>query len=461
MLDSAFHAALRVGMRRCLPRVPIIKFVAAAAHTWQFLSSKINNTSLLSSKDSQKLLRLLTTNFRDEIDKRSGTDGRNLADHHFSSLLASPLFGETKSNPRTSQNTTKTPNSGHFSVREITAQPLECLAECIAGGYATLPVADHLLKTIRVSLVSINITADQRSAITTIQAKAGSLILNWLWSSGQAASCLFLFNRSFTFELVNCLIASKHGDSIYWTWIENLQSRASALCERGGAKNVLPVQSHLLATVTKCIALQKGLPDAARHLLEAVRIFPSLSLSKTEATRVGLLHESGRILASRLLARRCQVRQNGDFPVALYDAVILTIPQWAPAHLSPLYSARAYLFHPTEPTTRSVMAFYENRNTVLQNLQSPQDRSFFLVLGLHAVDIILSKRGTKSLAEANSILEQLKRAFPEELAIHGTAIGISDSRSPLDLEDDTQHALISRIRRLLLLQNPNKTTILH
>ena len=107
---------LRAGWRKCNLNPPGRSLKVAAAHTWQFLSSKVNNTSLLSSKESEKLLKLMKESFREDIKPKSSGDSKNLAEHHFSSLLANPIFA----NPASKLHAPKDPRKEPLKVSKKT-----------------------------------------------------------------------------------------------------------------------------------------------------------------------------------------------------------------------------------------------------------------------------------------------------------------------------------------------------
>ena len=175
----------------------------AAAHTWQFLSSKINNTSLISPEESEKLLNLMKKNFREDISVRSSQDGKNLAEHHFSSLLANPIFGNPASRMHASKDASK--EVSKVSKKQFCSSAknyelsLERPQQDVAGENPAIAMTEQCLKSQNVNFATEKQVSNQCPIIHTPASKAALSVSTWWWSSTRTDPSLLLFNRSFVF----------------------------------------------------------------------------------------------------------------------------------------------------------------------------------------------------------------------------------------------------------------------
>ena len=173
----------------------------AAAHTWQFISSKVNNTLLISSKDSEKLLELMKKNFREEICAAPHIDGKNLAEHHFSSLLANPIFSNPASRMHASKDTTtevpkvsKKPFCSNARIHEVSREGPQQALVSEESTFAMMKQCSRLrtLGTTSGGSVSENLSPTNSSA-----PKATFVAPSWRWTYGHAYPALSFFSRSF------------------------------------------------------------------------------------------------------------------------------------------------------------------------------------------------------------------------------------------------------------------------
>ncbi|TVY18450.1 hypothetical protein LARI1_G004406 [Lachnellula arida] len=180
----------------------------------------------LSARESQKLLDTLTTSFRKHLDKEHGsltstpTDAesslmstenlvpshtrrnsqsdKHAADRHLSRVLGNPLFM----------------NLG--SVRSVTRNdPMLVFEAAVAKGMMDIGSAAKCLMAKKLQII--------QSRVLNVQdgmgdSKAGTVVLKWLISSGQAKNLDFLRNEDFAVILMQYMVAEGMQDEC-WAWI--------------------------------------------------------------------------------------------------------------------------------------------------------------------------------------------------------------------------------------------------
>ncbi|KAK4213289.1 hypothetical protein QBC37DRAFT_423274 [Rhypophila decipiens] len=207
----------------------------------------------LTKRDSQKLLKTLTTSFRAHLDREHGlahdlsqpvataptisrselastadsssqlsasrqilTHPHRPVDRHLQAVLNNPLF---------SHNGTSKLASPHGLGAELDTHPKAVFEAAVARGIMTIPRAlGFLLKSKQV------ITQSGVASVSKAMAEygAGLLVLNWLRSSGLERQLAFLENQRFTPLLLEFMVAEGL-DDLAWVWLERM-------CTQGGGQ---------------------------------------------------------------------------------------------------------------------------------------------------------------------------------------------------------------------------------
>lgn len=180
----------------------------------------------LSARESRKLLDALTTSFRKHLDKEHGsltstppdaesaltsTDNlvpnhtrrnsqseKHAADRHLSRVLGNPLFLSLG------------------SIRSVSSKdPMFVFEAAVARGMMDIGTAAQCLMAKKRQIVQsrvLNIQDGMRDS------KAGTVVLKWLISSGQANNLDFLRNEDFAIILIQYMVAEGMQDAC-WAWI--------------------------------------------------------------------------------------------------------------------------------------------------------------------------------------------------------------------------------------------------
>lgn len=186
-------------------------------------ASRIHPQLPLSTKDSQKLLRLLNTEFQKELDHRHPVSTELLssssstapvgrrslspsrlkrsphesAASHLGSILTHPLFAWTEDAPG------EDPRELH--------DPKPWFARKVARGTASMSSAKELL---RVTLRRVHHAAPASRRAILAEERAGSEVLNWLRTSGLECSDEMKADLKFCRTLTPALVAEGRGDVV-------------------------------------------------------------------------------------------------------------------------------------------------------------------------------------------------------------------------------------------------------
>ena len=433
----------------------------AAVHTWQFLTSKINNTSLLSPRESEQLLKNFKDTLQTNTRNRSTENIHKTLDHHFSSVLVSPLIRTSSIDGETSPESLF--HQGTENRRELLTKnqvrPADVFRRHVARNGASLTLAKNCLSLQRLLLSASNSTAKKILEGPDENSRLGPLVLHWVWSTNQSLLDLLTNYPQFIAELIQCLTIEKHDPSIYWAWLEQLQEKSVASTDHHVNRKILPLQCKVMKDVIKAKFTHHGLQDATLFFVEATMKFASLKLPQDEVTRLGLLHRPGRIVAARLHRPQHKQRAGASVPTSLYEKMTETVPLWAPRPMQALYDARAQLFHPSKPTVKPALLVFERTNGHLQELHNPQDRGFLLKLGLHAAQACIARGNYMdgaSPCKAAFILARLNLYFPDQCNDGG---GISSL--PKDVTSRRLRDILYAYNKALTRSSPQDHKELH
>ena len=239
---------------------------------------KIHPPLPLNPRESKQLLNLLTTSFRQQLDREHGTfrpeadgNGNVLAnsscsnpapgkrrrhsqsrterrlptDRHLHSILTNPLFsyGPEKPDLRTQ------------NLRD----PMDIFDEACAKGFMKVEYALACLKAKKNMIVQSSVLS-VREAMK--DSGAGSRVLRWLISSGGADDVTFLRDEAFSEILVDFLVAEELQIAV-WAWMDKLFATMPTTNLRQAADPTAKTVAHLLGVLIKAEAAGYVSLDAA------------------------------------------------------------------------------------------------------------------------------------------------------------------------------------------------------
>jgi hypothetical protein len=324
---------------------------------------KIHPPLPLNPRESKQLLNLLTTSFRQQLDRehgafRSEVDGSERAlsgsafpnpttgkrrrhlqarpesrlptDRHLHSILTNPLFshGPEKSGIRT----------------QNPRDPMDIFDEACAKGFMKVEYALACLRAKKNTIVQSSVLS-VREAMK--ESGAGSKVLRWLISSGVADDVTFLRDEVFSEILVDFLVAEELQLAV-WTWMDKLMAKLATANMRQAADPADKSAANLLDVLVKAeasgyISLDLAFTSfmKAKELLDKIQHPPRPILSKA-----GLFLSRESTFKSSLHLASSPVVFNG------FLDVVPAFTSHRDLHLSHLL-----LHHPTNPNTGPALRF--------------------------------------------------------------------------------------------------------
>ncbi|KAK1586181.1 uncharacterized protein LY79DRAFT_670606 [Colletotrichum navitas] len=350
----------------------------------------------LSSKDSRRLLDVLKTSFRHNLDKEHGYTPENAdssaskhsstshnahhrpTDRHLRAILSNPLF----------KNGIQPKNVSSATPRD----PMEVFDEAVSRGMMTRKAAIGCLRTKRQQIL-------QSSAISVPDAMkasaAGSRVVQWLRSSGMERTLDFLEDLSFVQELVPFMVAEGL-EEVAWVWADRLVQ------SEGPAEENSKIVGSLVASLvwSKSDVMDRNLDTAFSALLRA------------DATWKSAPQQSGILLHPwRLLSWRSTVEAwKRPLPsAALFESYLGTANRIG----RPMQLDRAHLelHHPTKPNHESALKFLQD-DRLSSSVFIHHLATRVIYMGMDAVSH-LTKLGRTD--EAEDLLHLLRSRFSEEV----------------------------------------------
>lgn len=385
-----------------------------------FANFKLHHPLPLNPRESQQLLNLLTTSFRQHLDAehpafRKGTNGsspsrRKSLDHndvprrksileasripvdrHINSMLSNPLFGYD-----TSINVLKEPSSP-------SARSMRVFDLALSKGLMTREIATTLLKT--------NMRTIKASSALDVQAElrkseAGSKVLKWLMSSGEVNKLDFLHDEAFSTILIEHLVA-ENLQEVVWTWIKSGLEQALAM--RGASEERLnrltrrQIVHPLLQLVIAEANASRSLGTAYMCISRAASYLKGLPAS----TMRDYLYPPGRFLVNATI-----FTHSAREPVSEseFDSFYSMLPVMFPQHVFERYAAHMLLFHPS-PQVEPAIRFLSNLDTPNRGHTYTRE---VVQLGLDTAKYLLE---AEKVSEALKVMDILRTQFPKQLGV--------------------------------------------
>ncbi|GAB1319192.1 hypothetical protein MFIFM68171_09402 [Madurella fahalii] len=371
----------------------------------------------LTERESRRLLDVINTSFRTQLDKEHGfasdtskgasspllaaaNSAANAAlsspasiehvagrptDGHLHAILNNPLF--TQANTLSQPEGSITPYEVHKAVFE----------KAVARGLMTETRAHGFLRLVY-STVKQSATLSLADGLKSTGATL--LVLQWLRSSGLERSLSFVSNRPFTQTLLQFMIAEGLEDLV-WVWIERLMKAEAASKSEQQA-----------ATEASSAALLRLLATAKTHITLELDGAYTTFLKGKAMNKENSLGTRNLLPAWTAIARDTTVNswQHTKPSVKLFEPFISFTRKSTLPHIMRI-RAHLYLYHPTEPSSGLAVQYLSEENTwkdvkpVSRAAPLPQ---FIQLLASLGVDTVQHLVQTDQVQEATQILDKLK-----------------------------------------------------
>jgi hypothetical protein len=381
---------------------------------------KIHQPLPLNPRESTQLLNLLTTSFRQQLDREHGSfraevdaSGKALSkptssnpvsgkrrrdslsrpwnkaptDRHLHSVLTNPLFsyGTEKPDVRTT----------------LPRDPMDIFDEACAKGFMKLEYALACLKTKKRVIVQSSVLS-VRDAMKA--SGAGSKVLRWLMASDPADNLKFLQDEAFSDVLIDFLVAEELQTAV-WIWIDKMiLAWTTAEDQQAITKSV----AHFLNTLIRAEASGYVSLDAAFASFRMA----AHHLNKLKCPTRPILSKAGLFLS------RESIIGSSSRPTpspAMFDAFLHMLPAFTPRrdiHLSHLL-----LHHPTRPNPTPALKFlmkFKAETTSLQERASVYPDSRIISLGLDVAKVLLEQ---DQHTDARWVMNFLQETYPKQLGL--------------------------------------------
>lgn len=384
---------------------------------------KIHQPLPLNPRESRQLLNLLTTSFRQHLDREHGSleqesDGkkstqsavisrRNNAqlrkrsqsqsqsdvlrptDQHLHSILTNPLF------------TYGTIPSKKRSTSQSARDPMDIFDEACARGLMKLEYA-------KACLISKKRMITKSSSSSVLEGMkesgAGSRVLKWMSSNGLIKAEVFREERAFIAILIEYLVAEGHGD-IVWMWTKNAFQRYAVKSGDSGRQAEADLAIHLLHNLVKAQAASSLTLDSAYQTVAKAQTY----LERLECKPLPLLSVAG-----CWLSHQTCVASSAHLPAsaAIYDLFISTIPSFTHRHEQHLAHLSAH--HPTNPSATAALNYLRKVEGRVHMLPEKQSHWRDISIGLDTAKLLLEQ---KQYADAKWVMNFLQERYPKELGL--------------------------------------------
>ena len=234
---------------------------------WKSLVSKLHPPVPITPHESARLLALLNASFRKQLAFQPFADrlgNEHPTDLHLRTILKNPLF-EKQSRDASLEGLE---GSGRplGQVRDLLQRPTDNFTAQIAAGTATL---DTALCCLRICYYRC-LAAPNASPVIAMRASAtGTVVLEWLWSSGLEDSLQFLKQRDFARLLIKFLVAEGRQGRVQY-WLRRLQDQA---CKGSSRENSITYYHTLSYLLSSEESIGKGVEAVTAHFVQIVQAF--------------------------------------------------------------------------------------------------------------------------------------------------------------------------------------------
>ncbi|KAL8704857.1 MAG: hypothetical protein Q9201_002016 [Fulgogasparrea decipioides] len=383
------------------------------SRSWKFLTSKIHQPLPLNRRESQKLLTVLNNSFKRNLDRQYPQDlagSEHSPDGHINSLLKSPLFGAQLNQQPTLPRQRVGLHQDACQISDLKyaiEKPVEYFEQQVSAGTANLESAKLTLAN-QMNRALASASLDPKESMKS--SRVGSLMIHWLWSSGQHERLEFVRDREFIARLMPFLVAEGRYESV-WDWLQRLRTLSARDVSSAITQEMYQLHKdigHLLkGTVLAEVKYGQGLQSAIQLFLvdcKAARI----SAPTAPASAWQRIYGKGGAYLMWMLTRQGVAAQVDD---AVIDNFHRSVSSWAYNSRVAMYRALIQLSHPRKPEVSPALR-------LLSNIQSHQarlhgrERPIIVRIGLMTVEVLLAQ---ESLRKATKLMKTLQAQFGPEL----------------------------------------------
>ena len=339
----------------------------SAVQAFRGLVDRIHPQIALSPKESERLLKALTTSFRQQLDQvhpqpqavpnvklghRQQESTRNAlpsshpppTDGYLASVLTNPLLARVDSTQKTGSMVTA-------SMQENRRHPIKVFEDYVSRGLATMEVAALCLDEFRSSLSGMS-TAQAQQQIKRMD--AGARVLRWLWTSTYQPMDMLAQSQALLANLSYFLVAEGREEAL-WELMPSLD-RPIIVNSRGKNNVFADPRALLLRSIVTAHIARGDLESAVASFLQATKM--DASMADGRLTPQTLLRSVGIHLSNKLLDRRSTNPTTATF-VTNFEGFVNSCKLWEKAPQEPVSYRVAVLelHHPANPDSADALAY--------------------------------------------------------------------------------------------------------
>lgn len=379
-------------------------------------------------RQSQQLLKALTSSFRRQLDReypprvpsdREDSGDRipenphssvHATDRHLRAILDNPLFRIVPSKSVADRN-------GGLASRQqqrLAKEPMVVFDELVASGSVTLP-------TLRDCLKSQMLLASRYTGSGFVKAmkdsRAGSKVVSWWLASDTPARKMLFKSRAATTTLVKFLVA-EGSQGVVLTWLRMLADH-----DIGGQSGKLPeniAQQVFRYLLVDLIAAEtqygQGLNSAMRDYLQACKMQMSRDNAVANLSWKSLFRPASIHLCESLI--QSSRSSSKDLDWSIYEEYIESL---SPLSLKPSLLATLPLYHPTHPNPRPFLEFVDTLPPGRVDSLVEMKRESFMRAGFYALHLLVDQNNRRDALHLARFLQQLLLEKADSESVSGTS----------------------------------------
>ena len=359
------------------------------------LTNKIHPPLPINPRESQKLLALLNSSFRQQLNKEHPQDPAQIsspANTHLRNVLSSPLFGGSPNVENSKPQLKSKPITFVSEIQDSLVAPIEHFQEQVAAGQATIDIATRCLKVQRQNKLRHHDAIP--SATSVGETSVAGPILHWLWASGLEESLEFVHHPRLLRELVPVMVL-EHKDRYIWKWL-NRMSALLAESRRSSDPLMTSFDCLLFCFQRKLIRVRGSTRDAVRAVTLAIQNFKcSLSTDREKAFGLSVFD-----LVEQMLSNKA-----GNIDGALYDEFEHALKR--ADLLNPLLGAKLALCHPIKPNPLPALEVIRQPEAISRPLIVSNKR--FVVFCTKTAEVLKDDRRELEAQEVMDLIPNIAR----------------------------------------------------
>ncbi len=359
--------------------------------------SRIHPPLPMSPRESARLLGLLNSSFKHQLDRQPFAGLPNTEHHtdsHLRYILSSPLF-DTRINPRG----TKSKDEPFGRIQDLVKRPMDVFRKQVSAGTATLQTATLCLKAQYNSCLA---SPDTTPTEAMGGSRAGTTVLQWLWSSGMEESPRFFDSREHLKLLSAFLVAERDYKPIL-QWLRRLHAETS---KDPSPENGRRYRNLLLDFIIAELSLGQGIESATTLFIQVARGPQDSGIGSNTLNRV--FSYVAYYLTTKLMA----VPRSAELQLSTIEPFIDISKTFTTTKRATTLAALHGLYLAKSPTPEAAIRYLQGLSQRQIAELPPSRLPRIILMGLRAAELCLD---SNRQVEAVQLMDFLQSNFRSEV----------------------------------------------